>query len=417
MRRTSVCLYLPLLLLAGLFDSSAISQSRSENTAFVGAKIYASPTQAPILDGTVLIRNGKILSVGERKNVKVPPNSRIIDCSGLILTAAFWNSHVHFTEPNWQDAEGLPARQLGQQVEAMLTRYGFTHVVDTGSFLESTLAIRRRIESGNVPGPSILTAGMPFVAPQGSPFYIAPLKLPELSTPQEAAKAVRERITSGADAIKIFAASPVLPGKPPVTMPVAVAKAVVRTAHALSKPVIAHPTNTEGIKVVLAAGVDILAHTTPDGGEPWSEELARELKSAGVALVPTLKLWKFELERKGAPPTVVESFLKIALQQLSIYLRARGEILFGTDVGYMTDYDPTDEYVFMQKAGMKFEQILASLTTAPSARFGFSDRTGRIAPGLDADLLLLGADPASDIKALANVKYTMRRGQVIYKSK
>jgi hypothetical protein len=76
-----------------------------------------------------------------------------------VITAAFQNSHVHFTEPKWNDAGKLPAATLSQQLAEMFSRYGFTTVVDLGSFLENTVAIRKRIESGEVTGPKILTAG------------------------------------------------------------------------------------------------------------------------------------------------------------------------------------------------------------------------------------------------------------------
>jgi imidazolonepropionase-like amidohydrolase len=64
----------------------------------------------------------------------------------------------------------------------------------------------------------------------------------------------------------------------------------------------------------------------------------------------------------------------------------------------------------MTEAGMTFRQILASLTTAPAELFGES---GRIAPGRGADLVVLGRDPAKDIRALADVRYTMRNGKIL----
>jgi len=70
----------------------------------------------------------------------------------------------------------------------------------------------------------------------------------------------------------------------------------------------------------------------------------------------------------------------------------------------------------MARAGMSFPQILASLTTAPAARFGDSDRVGRIAPGFAADLVVLGGDPATDLRALTRVEYTLRDGQIIYQA-
>lgn len=421
MVRITITAFVLLGYICGCFPSSAQAQVSSQNgdrnLALVGAKIYTSPTDKPILSGIVLVKDGKIVAVGDKNKVKIPKNIRTVDCKGLTLVAGFWNSHVHFSEPKWQNASSLPSSQLVDQIQDMLTRYGFTHVLDTGSYLQNTLAIKHRIDSREIPGPSIRTTGIPFVPPNGSPFYVAPIKLPELSTPEEATKLVRERIGSGADAIKIFSASPASPDQPPIVMPLNVAKAVVAAAHAMGKLVIAHPTNNAGVRVVLEASVDVLAHTTPDGREPWSEELVRNLHAAHVALVPTLKLWKFELERKGASKATVEGFIKIALEQLGAYSRAGAEILFGTDVGYMTDYDPTDEYILMAKAGMSLEQILAALTTAPAARFGVSKQTGRIALGLDADIVLLAGDPAIDVKALSNVRFTFLKGKVIYESK
>jgi imidazolonepropionase-like amidohydrolase len=390
--------------------------SNSLDLALVNARIYPSPTEEPIANGVVLISNGKITVVGENGKIKIPPRSQVVDCTGLTLTAGFWNSHVHFSEPKWQNASSLPASQLAHQIQEMLTRYGFTHVIDIGSYLENTIAIKQRVESREISGPSIRTTGLPFVPPNGSPFYIAPIRLPELPTPEEAVKLVRERIRSGADAIKIFSASPASPDQPAIVMSFDIAKAVVATAHVMGKLVIAHPTNNAGLNVALEAGVDVLAHTTPDGREPWSEELVSKLHLAHVALMPTLKLWRFELERNGADQETIAEFIAIALQQLSAYSQAGGEILFGTDVGYVTDYDPSDEYILMAKAGMTFQQILESLTTAPAKRFGLFETTGRIAPGMDADIVILGSNPATDVHAFSNVRYTLRTGRMIYQS-
>ena len=62
------------------------------------------------------------------------------------------------------------------------------------------------------------------------------------------------------------------------------------------------------------------------------------------------------------------------------YAQAGGQILFGTDVGYMTDYDPAEEYRLMARA-LTPMQILASLTTAPAARWKEEARRGRVAGG------------------------------------
>ena len=64
---------------------------------------------------------------------------------------------------------------------------------------------------------------------------------------------------------------------------------------------------------------------------------------------------------------------------------------------------------------MSFDQILASLTTAPAGRFRESEHAGKLAAGMDADLVVLAGDPATDITAFAKVQYTLRNGGIIYR--
>jgi imidazolonepropionase-like amidohydrolase len=70
----------------------------------------------------------------------------------------------------------------------------------------------------------------------------------------------------------------------------------------------------------------------------------------------------------------------------------------------------------MQRAGMSFPQILASLTTNPARRFGFADHSGRIAAAMDADLTVFSGDPATDISAFSRVSYTIRAGKLIFQA-
>ena len=417
----SVALILLLVLAAGSLvpaRGESLPADRNNTLALVGARIYPSPSENPIEDGIVLIRNGRILAVGTRGKIKVPRNARQLDCAGLTLVAGFWNSHVHFTELKWEQSASLPASQLTKQLQEMLTRYGFTTVFDTGSFWEITKFIRQRIETGEVLGPKIFTAGEILFPKGGSP-PIALLKasgsiareMPEVENPRQAVSLVRQKFASGVDAVKLYAQTF---WDLNLKLPPEVIKAVTAEAHRRGRLVLAHPSNTYGLEASVDAGVDVLLHTTPQIG-PWSEALMAKMKRKGIALVPTLKLWRVELEKGGVPPNAVQAFQDRGVVQLRAYFQAGGPILFGTDVGYVADYDPAEEYEQMARAGMGFRDVLASLTTNPAARFGESRRKGRIATGMDADIVLLAADPAGDIKALSNVRYTLRKGRIIYK--
>jgi imidazolonepropionase-like amidohydrolase len=406
-----------LLILFLLAGPVAFCQQDNNNgtLALVGALIYPSPTTSPIKKGTVLVRNGKIIAVGSADKIAVPPGSQVIDCKGLVLTGAFWNCHVHFIEPKWENADKIPADQFNRQMEDMLTSHGFAHVFDLAEFnIYHTLLMRNRIKEGTVHGPVIYTVGSPLVPRNGSPIYIRPLKLQEASDPEYAAAHVRAQIDSGADGIKLWTGSPV--GDSIVHMPEDIVRAITRTAHSLGKPVFSHPTDIIGMMAAVNGGVDVLAHTTPDASQIWSKDTIRQMLAAHIALIPTLKLWTSELHRSHVTGPAYDNFIRTAQQQLHDFSQAGGTVLFGTDVGYMPDYSTTDEYTLLAGAGLDFRQILAMLTTAPAKKFGQAAHTGAIAAGMDADIVVLSADPSIDIRSFDKVVYTFLGGKIIYAS-
>jgi imidazolonepropionase-like amidohydrolase len=407
---------LPVLLLGTLL---ACGPSRSSDLALVHAKIYPSPTEPAVEDGTILVHDGRITAIGPSATTKPPRFARavtVINCKGLVVTAGFWNSHVHILTPGLLHSERLSSQQITSQLEEMLTRWGFTTVFDLASVLNNTTLIRRRIESGEVKGPRILTVGEPFWTKGGTPIYVKgfleanQISIPEVESSAQGIERVRQEIRDGADAIKIWTGSPERDGI--LITPLDMAKALVAEAHREGKPVFAHPSDQEGIEVALQSGVDILAHTTDSGG-PWSSSLVERLKTAHVALIPTLTLWHVE-SRNGSLEEFEKGMNTVVLPQLRAYSEAGGQILFGTDVGYIEQFDTSEEFAWMFRAGMGFQQILASLTTNPAERFGFSARSGRIAKGMDADLVVLSADPAQDVNAFSRVSFTIRLGKIMF---
>ena len=133
-----------------------------------------------------------------------------------------------------------------------------------------------------------------------------------------------------------------------------------------------------------------------------------------MALIPTLTLFEVEAKKFGESPEDAANDMRYASQQLKSYSEAGGQILFGTDVGYTDYFDTAEEFSLMSHAGLSFRQILASLTTNPALRFGYADRSGRIAKGMDADLMVLDGDPAGDTTAFSKVHHVIRDGNLIY---
>ncbi len=386
--------------------TSALS---AETLALTRATIYPSPTEDAIRDGTVLIRDGKIAAVGARGAVAIPPGTQTLDCSGLMITAGFWNSHVHFFERKWGNAGEIPAAELARQLQEMLTRYGFTTAFDLSSTWENTRRLRDRIESGEVPGPRIRSTGEGLLPPEaGLPPDIAmrmmglmKTSLHEVADEAQAADAARKLIAAGVDGIKLFVSGPSKAALSEGTI-----RGAVEAAHQAGKPVFIHPNSVEDVLAGVRGGVDVVGHTTPMSA--WSDTVLSEMKAHRVALIPTLQVWKYNFRHDRA--STLDQALRTCAVQLRAWVESGGTVIFGTDVGYV-DYDPSDEYALMAQAGMNERQILASLTTAPAERFGQGRQLGRIAPGFEADLVVL-----KSLHEWTSVRYTVRAGRIIYRA-
>jgi imidazolonepropionase-like amidohydrolase len=180
------------------------------------------------------------------------------------------------------------------------------------------------------------------------------------------------------------------------------AEAAVFEAHRHGKLAFTHPSDVAGLEVALDAGVDVLAHAI-DATHRLSPGHFERMKRQGMALIPTLKL-------------LASNSREEVLNQVREYSAIGGRILFGTDVGYLTDYDPQREYELLSASGLSWREVLATLTTNPVDQFSESERRGRIEPGKEGDIVVLSSDPAIDIHAFVDIRYTIRAGEVIYDS-
>ena len=374
------------------------------------ARIYTSPKEPPIPDGSILIVNGQIAAVGS--GIAAPQGATELPCDHCVVTAGFWNAHVHFTEPKWSGAEWKSSTNLNAQLADMLTSRGFTTVVDTGSNLNDTLPIRRRIERGELAGPLIYTAGGPLYPPHGIPYYVRD-NLPrwvlfffsQPDTPKEAIADVKHNLNAGADITKLFTGSWIARGKV-LPMPLDIAKAAVEQTHLNGRLVFSHPSNLAGTQVAIQSGVDVLAHA-PDSTEGIDRALFETMVHQNMAMIPTLKMFATTVTKDPA-------YLDPIYAEVRQFHALGGQLIFGTDVGYMTDYTTQGEFEALTKCGLSPMDILAMLTTNPASRFGVSNIKGTVTPGKLADLTILDADPSQDPLAFAKVRMTIRSGRVIY---
>jgi imidazolonepropionase-like amidohydrolase len=403
--RLRISLPLALLLISG-FASVAMA-ANDPDLVLQGGKVYPSPTAASIDDAVVLVRDGRIMAVTKRSAWKISGRPQVIDCTGKVIVAGFWNSHVHF-ETGWQDVQHMAAEKAEAQLQQMLTSWGFTTVWDLGSDPNTTLALRRRIEAGEIRGPRIWMAGDIFPL-RGHPVYLPPeMQLPEAATPQQAEQMAHNYLKMGLDGIKLFTGA-FMGDKPVINMDTAMVRAAVEVAHTQGRPVFAHPQNYAGVDNALAGGVDVLAHTIPGEGHFTAEELSR-MKQQHTALIPTLTLWTTVV----SDAAVTDKLVDAGVNELKSYFAEGGTILFGTDVGFQSKYNTAQEFEFMGRA-MPWRDVLSSLTTSPSAYFK-QKAQGQVEQGMDADLVVLDADPADNVQNFSRVAYTIRRGKIIYSS-
>jgi imidazolonepropionase-like amidohydrolase len=400
-----------LFLLWPLRNPHPAAQPAHGTLAIRDVKIYPSPDTAPIEHGIILVRDGIIIETG-LNTTAIPGNAQILSCDHCVATAGFWNAHIHFTEPKWNLAPWKSAPALNAQLADMLTSRGFTTVVDTGSDLRVTVSLRRRIESGDLLGPKIYTAGAAVYPPNGVPYYLRdalPFYLmwfmAQPATPDEAARIAERNRANGADLLKLFTGSYIERGTV-LPMPEAIARAAVAVAHPQGQLVFSHPSDLAGTKVAIESGVDVLAHA-PDTTDGIDAALLARMVARHMAMIPTLKMFATTVTAK---PGYLQPIYAVVRQ----FHMLRGELMFGTDVGYMTDYRTDDEFRALAECGLNARDILRMLTTAPAARFGVAADRGTVARGKVADLVLLDRDPDSDVTAFAHVRFTVRNGRILY---
>ncbi len=374
------------------------------------ARIYVSPSEPPIEDGTVVVRDGVIVAVGSQ--VAVPADARILPCDHCVVTAGFWNTHVHFTEPKWNMAQWKSPATLNPQLADMFLSRGFTTVIDLGSNPADTFSTRRRIEKGELTGPYIYTAGTALYPPHGVPYYIRETApgwithfIPQPDSPDEAQRVVRRNLNSGADVTKLFTGSWVARGHV-LPMPLDIASAAVTTSHLNGRIVFAHPSNLAGTQVAVQSGVDVLAHV-PDDTRGITPDLWTTMVRKNMAMSPTLKMFTTTV-------TSDPHYMDPMYEEVRTFHALGGTLLFGTDVGYMTDYSTEGEFVALGKSGLDWRDVLAMLTTNPAARMGVQDRKGTVTVGKLGDLVILGADPAADLTNYSRVQTVVRSGAVVW---
>lgn len=368
-----------------------------------------------VFDGTgsppgradVVIADGRIVDVGPGLDGDV-----VVDVAGATILPGFFDCHVHVTVSGVDLMDRL-SRPFSYQfyaaarnLEATLAT-GVTTVRDAGG---ADLGIQQAVAEGLVPGPHLLLA-VNIVGQTGGHTdgwfpsgFDLPIILPHPGRPaatadgvDELRKVVRSLLRAGADVIKICTTGGVLSPRDDPThtqFSPAEIEVVVAEAAAAGRVVMAHAQGTAGIKNAVRAGVRSIEH-----GIYLDEEAIDLMLAHETWLVPTLVAPRAVLAAAAAgaslPQTVVAKAREVAeahIESVRAAVTAGVNLAMGTDSGVGPHGHNLDELMLMQECGMTPAQVLAAATSSAARLCGLQDRTGRVAPGLAADLVVVEGD-------------------------
>lgn len=382
-----------------------------------------------VLAGGVLVfvRDGVIAGV-EPASAAVPDGCPVTHLPGTTLLPGLIDTHSHLCGNDQADAldrlPGLTVHELDRTVEAALATQlaaGVTAVRDLGDHQWHVVDRHRNRHRNRPQGPTVVAAGPPITSPGG---HCASMGGEAIGV-DGLRRAVRERADRGADLVKIMTSGGMMtPGTDVRACQFGLdeLQAVVDEAHRLGLPVTAHAHALAAVEQCVATGVDGIEHCSclTEQGMRTPPELAAAIAHAGIAVGPTLG---HDLDALANLPPALQALaersgvtLEQRLAQIGVLHAAGVSFISGVDSGI----NPVKRHgllpsaiVELVTAGVPPTTALASATSHAARACGLTDRTGRLRPGLDADLLLVAGDPTTDITAIGETRLVVSRGRPV----
>lgn len=393
--------------------------------AFVDVTVLPMDSARVLEHQTVVVRDGRIATIGPVGSVRVPEGATRVDGAGKFLMPGLTEMHGHLPNPAAPNmAPGL--------VEAVLYLYLANGVTSIRGMQGQPphLALRDRIARGELLGPRLWVPGPP-LSGNGAP------------TPADGRRIVEEQKAGGFDHIKIHEG-----------LSVPTYDTIAATAKRVGLDFAGHVPNAVGVPRALAAGqksIDHLDNYVDELGDDTARipALARATARAGVWTVPTMALWEVfvgsepvELlaarpELRYVPPQWVNNWrqqvanirqnnpadggrtVELRRRMLKALRDAGAPIALGTDSPQLFSvpgFSMHREMQAMREAGLSPWDILASGTRNVARYYGREREFGMVAQGHRADLLLLTANPLDDVANVARRAGVMINGRWIPES-
>jgi imidazolonepropionase-like amidohydrolase len=413
--------------------------------ALVGGQVIDGYEGPPIHDGVVLIAGDRILAVGPRSGVTVPPGTPVIDTAGMSVLPGLMDMHVHLMILGHAEYEYWDTTYMSRfRDEIMpiaarqLLMSGVTTVRDLGAPLEDVLHVKRRIERGEIPGPRLYVSG-PFI--QHRPYFeYEKFVRWGVDGAEDARAKVQRLVDAGVDFIKLIDQDQMTDDE---------VRVVVETAHKGGKPVVAHAHREDEIRLGLKYGVDCFEHTGLATEPGYPEDILAGLRRRNNTLYwcPTIEgLFLADYTARTFPdrlddprwqahmPEDIAADIRRSLRNITSLdyftltfrrlptlankfrqLRETGvTMLIGTDSGipgnFHTDstWRELDTWVRLGAAPM---QAIAAATRWPARFLKKEQDLGTLAPGRLADVIAVRGDVLTHIDLLQRVDVVVKGGK------
>jgi imidazolonepropionase-like amidohydrolase len=442
--RASQAGFAVLLALSLAASAGAAEPAAPPTLALVGGRIIDGYEGRPIEDGIVLIAGNRIVAVGTRSQIAVPPGIPTIDTRGMSVLPGLADMHVHLMilghgdYEHWDTAyrSRFRAEIMPAAAKQLLTS-GVTFARDLGGPLEDSLEIRRRIDAGEIPGPRLFVSG-PFIQHKPYNDYEKEFRWGVNGAADARAK-VQKIVDAGVDLVKLIDQDQMTEDE---------VRAVVETAHKAGRPVVAHAHREDEIRVGLKYGVDSFEHTGLATEPGYPEDILQGLRKRNQTLgwCPTIEglfLSEYTADafperlndprwQEGLAPDLVrdirESLRNIGglpyfqlvrrriptLANKFRQLRESGvTLLVGTDSGIPGNFHTDStwrELATWVDLGMTPMQAIAGATRWPAAWLKREKDFGTLAPGRYADIIAVRGDVLKHIDLLQRVDLVIKNG-------
>ena len=391
-------------------------------------------------DAGVVVANRRIERVAPIELLADDPYDEIDSYPNGCLAPGFIDAHVHlcfdFEGGLNVDPEQLVESELMTSISLHcrgLVNAGVTSVCDLGSVGDIVQRVRASIDRGDMQGPRILCAGRPITTPDGHLRSFGLLASDEESM----AASVEMLVADGVDVVKVVATGGA--GTPGTALGLAQfttseLRETVRAAANAGLLVAAHAHGTEGIRRAVEAGVHTVQHCTwldVEGAAGQMDlsvldEMVRRQQVAVIAGPLTEEIAEWLKVHDLSSHDDAKAFGNEGQRQLTIWANARTarelgvKHALGTDAlfGQFKNYQDLAWRAqgLVELAGWPEVLVLEALWQGGALALGLAGKIGVVAPGAQADLVVLGADPRIDIRALHDVRAVYVQGSKLSRS-